>query len=111
MNRSAEADAIYRLHTLDTISALSEAQPGHPALLEKVSSHHAEATALSFEEAYYGLLEANILMWETQEMLYTRDMESVPAEELRDYIRFFSQANMMRNSFISQCEDLYWREK
>jgi hypothetical protein len=48
-------------------------------------------------------------MWETQELLYVRNMESVAAEELRDYIRFFSQANMMRNAFITCCETLYWQ--
>ena len=104
----AAADEIARFHTSDILTALSEARPGDAKLLEKVSSITTGATAASFEEAYYGLLSANILMWETQEMLYTRDMESVAPEELRDYIRFFSHANMMRNEFIKKSEILYW---
>jgi len=106
--RPADAEAVRRTQIPDIVTVLAQARPGHARLLEKVSSIHSDATAESFEEAYYGLLSANILMWETQEMLYTRDMESVAAEELRDYIRFFSQANMLRNDFITSCETLYW---
>jgi hypothetical protein len=107
--RAAEADEVARTQTADIIAVLSQARPGQAKLLEKVSTISSHANAASFEEAYYGLLSANILMWETQELLYVRNMESIAAEELRDYIRFFSQANMMRNAFISQCETLYWR--
>jgi hypothetical protein len=108
-NRPAEADELCRTQTADIVAALAAARPGHAKLLEKVATIHSTVAASSFEEAYYGVLTANILMWETQEMLYTRDMESVPAEELRDYIRFFSQANMLRNAYIAQSETLYWQ--
>jgi hypothetical protein len=108
--RAAEADALYRTQIADIVESLAQARPGDARLLEKVSSLKVDAGAGGFEDGYYGLLSANILMWETQEMLYTRDMDSVGAPELRDYIRFFSQANMMRNGYIAQCERLYWRE-
>lgn len=104
------ADEVRGSQIPDIVQSLARALPGHARLLEKVSANHAQVDAHSFEEAYYGLLMANILMWETQEMLYLRDMEAVPAEELRDYIRFFSKANMMRNAYITQCEMLYWRQ-
>jgi hypothetical protein len=102
------ADEVRESQIPDIVQSLARALPGHARLLEKVSANHAQVNAHSFEEAYYGLLMANILMWETQEMLYLRDMEAVPAEELRDYIRFFSKANMMRNAYITQCEVVYW---
>lgn len=105
----ADADTVLKIQIPDIVRALSLARPGHARLLEKVSSNHSDTIAATFDEAYYGLLGANILMWETQEMLYVRDMESVPAEELRNYIRFFSQANMLRNAFITQSEILYWQ--
>jgi hypothetical protein len=107
--REEDADEVARTQTAEIITVLSQAQPGRAKLLEKVSTISSDAEAGSFEEAYYGLLSANILMWETQELLYVRDMESIAAEELRDYIRFFSHANMMRNAFITRCETLYWR--
>ncbi len=106
--RPAEADDIHRVQILDIAASLSLANPGHAKLLEKVSTIRIDAPASSFEEAYYGLLVANILMWETQEMLYTRDMKTVPADELRSYIQFFSQANMLRNAYIEHSESLYW---
>lgn len=109
--KPAEADTVLKVQIPDIVRVLTLARPGHAKLLEKVSSNHSDAVASTFDEAYYGLLGANILMWETQEMLYVRDMESVPAEELRDYIRFFSQANMLRNAFITQSELLYWQPR
>jgi hypothetical protein len=108
--RPLDADVIGREQTTDIVTALSLVRPGRARLLEKVGAPPADATACDFEDAYFGLLAANILMWETQEMLYTGDMASVPATELRDYISFFSQANIMRNAFIIQCESLYWHD-
>jgi hypothetical protein len=105
------ADEVRGSQIPDIVQSLASALPGHARLLEKVSANHAQVNVDSFEEAYYGLLMANILMWETQEMLYLRDMENVPAGELRDYIRFFSKANMMRNAYITQCEILYWSQR
>lgn len=103
------ANALFNQQTMEIITVLAGTTPGIATLLEKVSSHDTGATAGSWEDAYFGLLSANILMWETQEMLYKRNMDSVPAEEVRDYIRFFSQANMQRNAHIRDCEKLYWR--
>lgn len=104
------ADEIRREQIPDIVTCLSMVRPGHPRLLEKVGKLDVDTVATGFGDAYYGLLAANVLMWETQEMLYTRDMEAVTAEELRDYIRFFSQANMMRNAYITQAEILYWKD-
>lgn len=102
------ADTVRREQIPDIVTCLSRVRPGHARLLEKVSKIHVDTVATSFADAYYGLLAANVLMWEIQEMLYTRDMEAVDAEELRDYIRFFSKANMMRNAYITASEILYW---
>jgi hypothetical protein len=106
--RLNDAAAVYHQHITDIVTSLSLVAPGHAKLLEKVSLLPANATANSFEEAYYGLLNANILMWETQELLYTRDMASVEEDVLRDYIKFFSEPNMLRNAFIAAAETLYW---
>jgi hypothetical protein len=109
-NQIAGADHVCSAQIPDIVGALAQCAPGHASLLEKVSSKKPEIFARSFQEAYYGLLSANILMWETQEMLYLYDMETVEPEMLRDYIRFFSHANMQRNAFISQSEQLYWAD-
>ena len=105
---TARAEAIRAEHIADVVACLARAHPGHAALLAKVSPIGVDGACEDFVDAYYDLLGANVLMWETQELLYTRDMEAVPADELRDYIRFFSSANMLRNRRISECERLYW---
>jgi hypothetical protein len=107
-DKPGAADQVAEIQIPDIVTCLALVRPGHAGLLDKVSSIRVDWPVASFDEAYYGLLAANLLMWETQEMLYTRDMGAVPAEELRDYIRFFSQANMMRNACISAGERLYW---
>lgn len=107
--RVAAADDLFRHQTMEIIQVLAGAAPGIATLLEKVSSIDTGDAAASWEQAYFGLLTANVLMWETQEILYRRSMDALAPEELRDYIRFFSQANMQRNAYIRDCETLYWR--
>lgn len=104
------ADDLFQRQTMEIIQVLAATTPGIATLLEKVSSIDTGDAASSWEQAYFGLLSANILMWETQEILYKRNMDALLGEELRDYIRFFSQANMQRNAHIRDCETLYWRD-
>jgi uncharacterized sodium:solute symporter family permease YidK len=96
---------------MEIVAAIAGTSPGIATLLEKVSAIDTGAAAADWETAYFGLLSANVLMWETQEILYRRTMDAVPCEELRDYIRFFSRANMARNAYIRDCETLYWRRE
>jgi hypothetical protein len=107
--KPAVADDLFRNQTMEIIAVLAGTSPGIAGLLEKVSNIDPGAVARSWEEAYFGLHSANILMWETQEILYKSNMDELSGDELRDYIRFFSQANMERNAYIKQCETLYWR--
>jgi hypothetical protein len=104
----AEAELLVGQQIADVVWCLALVRPGPPGLLAKLGSPAVETRTESFVAAYFDLLAANLLMWETQELLYTRDMEAVPAEELRDYIRFFSQANLRRNKHIVDIERLYW---
>ena len=88
--------------------ALAQAEPGHGAPVGKVSTIRVDVGAKTWAEAYYGLLGANLLLWEAQEVLYTRDILSLPSEELRSYIRWFSVGNMTRNEYIMLCDRLIW---
>ena len=38
-----------------------------------------------------------------------RDMDLMECDELHGYIRFFSQANMMRHAYIAAAETFYWK--
>jgi hypothetical protein len=96
---------------MDVIYALARAQPGNSSMNTKITYYRSDVTASSWEEAFYGLLSTNILNWESQEVLYIKDIKLLPCEELRDYISWFSFGNIQRNEYIQYCEELYWQWK
>ncbi len=104
----AKANELFRVQTRDIIAALAQAQPGSSALNSKITSIKSAVTAADWAEAYWGLLTTNLLMWESQEMLYIKDISQAPDRELRDYIKWFSHSNIQRNTFIEFCEARYW---
>jgi hypothetical protein len=104
----AKADELFQTQTLDIIAALAKAQPGSSALNSKITSIKSKVTAADWAEAFWGLLTTNLLMWESQEMLYIKDISQAPYQELRDYISWFSFSNIQRNVFIEFCEKRYW---
>ena len=104
-----KADDLYRTHTMDIIHALANAKPGSSSMNTKITRHKSDVIASSWEEAFYGLLSTNILNWESQEILYTKDIKNLPCEELRSYIAWFSFGNIQRNAYIEYCEEFYWR--
>jgi len=105
---SVTADAVLDAEIPAIARALAQAEPDQRHFVGKVSSIKAGAVAATWPEAYYGLLATNLMLWETQEVLYTRDILVLPAEELRAYIRWFSVSNMLRNEFMALCERLMW---
>ena len=82
--------------------------PGYSSINNKLTSHAVETTASTFGGSYLGLLTTNALLWEAQEVLYNHDINVLPDQELRAYIRFFSTWNITRNSYIESTDRLYW---
>ncbi len=105
---AAKADALFRRQTRDIIAALATARPGTSSLNSKITSLKSAARADDWAEAYWGLLTTNLLMWESQEMLYIRDISAAPCDELRAYISWFSRSNIQRNDYIELTEKRYW---
>lgn len=105
-----KANDLYQTQTIDVIYALANARPGSSSMNNKITHHKSDVTADSWEEAFYGLLSTNIVNWESQEVLYVKDIQSLPCEELRSYIAWFSFGNIQRNEYIQYCEELYWQE-
>ena len=102
------AEHLFRTQTTDIISALAEARPGSSAMNTKITSLRADAVATSWEEALFGLLATNLVIWESQEILYIKDIAILPPEELRDYIKWFSFGNIRRNEYIQLCDTFFW---
>lgn len=104
------ADAFARTQTREIVVALSQAVPGNSSVNTKITRLSARADASTWEAAFYGLLTTNLLLWESQEVLYIRDIAELPPEELRDYIKWFAWGNILRNEYIQACDVLYWTD-
>lgn len=106
---AAKADELFQRQTVDIIEAMDRSRPGTSAVNSKITHIKGGACAQDWAEAFYGLLGTNLLMWESQEMLYVKNISDAPEAELRDYIKWFSVSNMRRNEYISLCENWFWR--
>ena len=104
----AKAQEVYDKQTVDIMHAMAHAAPGSSALNSKITHIKGGASASSWDEAFYGLLTVNLILWESQEILYVKDISILPSEELRDYISWFSRGNIKRNEYIQLCEELFW---
>ena len=110
LNSDADkADQLYSTQTLDVVEAMVNTKRSNSEMNAKITNIKADTHATCWEEAYYGLLATNLLMWESQEVLYTKDIAQLPYDELKDYIKWFSFSNIMRNEFIQHCENFYWQ--
>lgn len=105
-----KADDLLRTQTAEIVRALAEAVPGHSSVNSKITRLSAEAEAPTWAAAFYGLLSTNLLLWESQEVLYVKDISVLPAEELRGYITWFAWGNILRNEYIQACEERYWAD-
>lgn len=104
-----KAETIFKEQTLDIIEAMVHAAPGSASLNSKITNIKQSVQANDWEEAFYGLLTINLVLWESQEVLYIKDIKQLPCEELRDYIDWFSRGNIVRNEYIQRCEELFWK--
>jgi len=103
------ADELATTQVREMIAALALARRGFSSINNKVTNRDVSAKATSFAEAFYGLQTVNLLIWESQEVLYTRDISVVSAEELRAYVAYFSLQNLTRNVFIDRADTLFWQ--
>lgn len=102
------ADDLYKTQTMDIIKAISAAQPGNSSVNSKISNKIPGLTPKTWENAFYNLLGINLMLWESQEVLYTKDINALSHGELREYIRWFSKGNLERNVLIEKAEILFW---
>lgn len=80
---------------------------GDPALLKKEQVHPEFTNYVSPGHAAVVLLRANIGMWINQDLLYSKNVDEVSSTRLRDYIKFFSRENSMRNTSISYLDNWF----
>lgn len=108
-NNFKKAEEIFSTQTLDIIDAMVACKPGSSSMNTKITNIKTNTSANSWEDAFYGLLTINLILWESQEVLYIKDISVLPCEELRDYLKWFSWGNMIRNELIQLCEEYFWK--
>jgi len=109
-NNPQKADDLYNNQTLDIVKCLSNSYPGNSAINSKITNIKTDISATDWEDAFFGLLAINLVLWESQEVLYIKDISLLPQEELRGYIHWFAHGNMERNVLMELCEVLYWEK-
>jgi len=109
-NNPQKADELFESQTKDIIACLANSVPGNSAINSKITNIKTDTKASSWEEAFYGMLTINLVLWESQEVLYIKDISLLPPEELRGYIHWFAHGNMERNVLMELCEIRYWEK-
>lgn len=109
-NNVQNANNLFENQTKDIIRCLANSVPGNSAINSKITNIKTVVIAQDWEEAFFGLLAVNLVLWESQEVLYIKDISLLPAEELRAYIHWFAHGNMERNVLMELCESRYWEK-
>lgn len=109
-NKPDKADELFQSQTMDIITCLANSVPGNSSINSKITNIKTDIQADNWEEAFYGMLTINLILWESQEVLYIKDISLLPTEELRAYIHWFAHGNMERNVLIELCERRYWEK-
>ena len=92
---------------LDSVlKALHTAKPAKNILLAKEATER-QSDASSIGAALWELQSSNLAMWINQDLLYTVNVDEVDSNRLREYIKFFSNANRIRNTAIEHLELIY----
>lgn len=87
-------------------SALSKSLPAKHILLAKEATAR-QSSGSRLENSLWDLQQSNVAMWINQDLLYTVSSDDVDPQRLRNYIRFFSIANRIRNTSIENIEIYY----
>lgn len=90
-------------------NALNKSLPAKHILLAKEATAR-QQTLTPLENSLWLLQQSNIAMWINQDLLYTVSAYDVQPQRLRDYIRFFSVANRIRNTAIENIEHFYIKQ-
>ena len=106
---SASALIVKQTQVQELVAALTQANRGFSSINNKLTVHKVDAVSEDFGDSAFGLFSTNLLLWEAQELLYNRDITTLPCDELRAYISFFSEGNLSRNAFIQACDFNWWR--
>ena len=91
----------------EMVCAVDCCQKGFSSAFNKVTSFQQDDSPCHVVDIVLHLAFVNLLLWLSQDVLYLRGAGSLPNEELRAYIDYFSKKNILRNQLISSLA-FYW---
>ena len=91
---------------MSVLNALHSARPPRHVLLAKEATQR-QTVAPDIGTSLCQLQYSNLAMWINQDLLYTVSADDVEPKRLREYIKFFSEANKIRNTAIEHIELFY----
>ena len=109
-NSKKNTEFVY-LEIENIIKALSQAGTIKNLDYKKITKYKFSSKSKNFRESFFELLYTNFLLWESQEVLYNRNILKIDQKELKEYIKFFSELNIKRNILITKIENYYWTKK
>ena len=95
-----------RIELKSVLNALHLAKPAKNILLAKEATVR-QKNVNSIGKSLWELQSSNLAMWINQDLLYTVNVDDVGPKRLKDYIKFFSFANRVRNTAIEKIEIYY----
>lgn len=107
-SKSTDLHEATRLQIQDIETAIAASCPGSSSAFNKITTINVSALPDDFTGAAMSLAATNLLLWMAQDVLYLRGPGALPDQELREYISFFAEKNVIRNHLISLANTLYW---
>ena len=92
----------------DIESAIAASCPGSSSAFNKITTIHTNNLPDNFTGSVMKLGATNLLLWMAQDVLYLRGPDALPEQELREYITFFAEQNVIRNRLIALSDYHYW---
>ncbi|MBU3621839.1 hypothetical protein [Polynucleobacter sp. CS-Odin-A6] len=86
---------------VEMIESINFCQSGKSSMFNKVTTIEVKSALDHPVDIILHLTFVNLLIWLAQDVLYLRGAGALPKDELRDYINYFSEKNVLRNHLIS----------
>lgn len=91
----------------EMMRAINNCQKGFSSTFNKITLIKNKNSLDNVADITMHLAFVNLLLWLAQDVLYLRGAGSLANQELRDYIDYFANKNILRNQLISKLAS-YW---
>jgi hypothetical protein len=105
--KNAGVDSELRSQIDEMTLAIENCQKGFSSTFNKITIMQEKNSLNHIVDITMHLAFVNLLLWLAQDVLYLRGAGSLPNKELRAYIDYFANKNILRNQLISKLV-IYW---